>query len=357
MKKIEALGEYTYTHTQGDIDNKKYKNERADAIEKIAVSFLCSDGITLVALIITIIVLLILAGVAISITLNSGIFSKSEEALNAYEQSSKEEDTKLKIVENRIDDILNREPIVITDYKISNVTGSSLKVSIKAKEPKGDAITYEIYVNGEKKSTKTGSSQVAENYEITGLTGTEFRVRVKAMSEKGEQTQTKEIKITGLYLSGNENIGLTGGWQLAGYDSGSITKNGDNMVLTGNSVDSAKHYTAINTANSINITDYNELVWEMSLDNETIISEKYTTWMEYTFNEVRYQSYDQKNIKHHPISLNSMTNSMKDQRTYISRDISSLTGNCYPTIVFSRWYTNPFVINCTTYNMWLVTYE
>ena len=43
------------------------------------------SGITLVALIITIIVLLILAMVSISLVINSGIISKTNEAVNKYQ--------------------------------------------------------------------------------------------------------------------------------------------------------------------------------------------------------------------------------------------------------------------------------
>ena len=48
-------------------------------------------GITLVALIITIIILLILAGVSLSFVFNGGILDKSQEAVNEYQNAANNE--------------------------------------------------------------------------------------------------------------------------------------------------------------------------------------------------------------------------------------------------------------------------
>ena len=65
-------------------------------------------GITLVALVVTIIVLLILAGVAISFTLgDDGIFRRASDASKIYENAQRNEEESLKEVSNYIDDILN----------------------------------------------------------------------------------------------------------------------------------------------------------------------------------------------------------------------------------------------------------
>lgn len=62
-----------------------------------------NKGITLVALIITIIVLLILAGVSISFVLNGGIMQKSADAVNAYKNSATNEDAQLTAVNTFMD--------------------------------------------------------------------------------------------------------------------------------------------------------------------------------------------------------------------------------------------------------------
>ena len=74
------------------------------------------NGITLVALIITIIILLILAGVSLSFVFNGGILDKAQMAVNEYENASqKEQDLLDKIdqyLENELGEIANDEPKV-----------------------------------------------------------------------------------------------------------------------------------------------------------------------------------------------------------------------------------------------------
>ena len=71
-----------------------------------------NSGITLVALIITIIVLLILAGVSISFVFNGGILDKSQQAADEYEKSAEEEENLLADVDSYL------------DKKINNLTGN-----------------------------------------------------------------------------------------------------------------------------------------------------------------------------------------------------------------------------------------
>lgn len=52
-------------------------------------------GITLVALVVTIIVLLILAAVSINIAFNTGIIDKSKNAVNSYKDAEENEQTTL----------------------------------------------------------------------------------------------------------------------------------------------------------------------------------------------------------------------------------------------------------------------
>ncbi len=65
-------------------------------------------GITLVALVVTIIVLLILAGVAINFTIGEdGIFRKAQEGANAYQNASQNEKIELDKISNYIDNYTN----------------------------------------------------------------------------------------------------------------------------------------------------------------------------------------------------------------------------------------------------------
>lgn len=59
-----------------------------------------SKGITLVALVITIIVLLILAGVTLSIVWNGGIIDKSKQAVDNYTAAADNETAQMNYTEN-----------------------------------------------------------------------------------------------------------------------------------------------------------------------------------------------------------------------------------------------------------------
>lgn len=60
-------------------------------------------GITLVALVITIVILLILAGISISALTNTGIFQKAKDAKGASENAEKEQNKILDEYESELD--------------------------------------------------------------------------------------------------------------------------------------------------------------------------------------------------------------------------------------------------------------
>ena len=70
-------------------------------------------GITLVALVVTIIVLLILAGTAISLTLGEdGIFKKAKDAVDKYKDVAEQEKNMLYNLESDMEDIIG-DPIPV----------------------------------------------------------------------------------------------------------------------------------------------------------------------------------------------------------------------------------------------------
>ena len=62
-----------------------------------------NKGITLVALVITIVILLILAGISISALTNTGLFGKAKEAKKASENAEKEQNKILGEYETALD--------------------------------------------------------------------------------------------------------------------------------------------------------------------------------------------------------------------------------------------------------------
>lgn len=72
-------------------------------------------GITLIALVVTIIILLILAGVAIgTVTGDNGLFKKAKESVNTYKDAEKEEKSALGEAYNLISDELPEGPKEVT---------------------------------------------------------------------------------------------------------------------------------------------------------------------------------------------------------------------------------------------------
>ena len=65
------------------------------------------SGITLVALVVTIIVLLILAGVAISLTIGeNGIFTRAQNATKKWDEAETREETEMNTFTNTYDNLL-----------------------------------------------------------------------------------------------------------------------------------------------------------------------------------------------------------------------------------------------------------
>ena len=71
-----------------------------------------NKGITLVALVITIIILLILAGISISSLTGSGLFKRTEDAKESYEEAENKENSILGEYENYIDNLGKDDNII-----------------------------------------------------------------------------------------------------------------------------------------------------------------------------------------------------------------------------------------------------
>lgn len=94
-------------------------------------------GITLIALIITVVVMLILAGVAIGAIANGdGLFEKTKEASEMYEQSSQNENEKIQELMNEIDKYfsksMDKENPVITEAIASETWGKTNSIKVIA---------------------------------------------------------------------------------------------------------------------------------------------------------------------------------------------------------------------------------
>ena len=98
-------------------------------------TFKNSKGITLVALVITIIILLILAGISISALTNTGIFQKAKDAKQKSENAALDQNTKLDEYENEIDKYIPKANSLAKAVKVGDY------VAYKPDEPDNNALT------------------------------------------------------------------------------------------------------------------------------------------------------------------------------------------------------------------------
>ena len=155
-----------------------------------------TKGITLVALVITIIILLILAGISISALTNTGIFQKAKDAKQKSEDAELDQNTKLDEYENELDKYLPKK-------LVDKVNDGTIKVgdyiSYTPDQASTDDILQELATySGNTDSTKNTTSTLTQ--EIDKETGLKWRVldvkdgKVRLISDR---PTTSTIKLSG----------------------------------------------------------------------------------------------------------------------------------------------------------------
>ncbi len=113
-----------------------------------------NKGITLVALVITIVILLILAGISISTLTNTGIFEKAKDAKKASENAELEQNKVLDEYEKELDKYMPQE---LTDDKINKVLNMTENTFLK--DANGNIFTlpagFKVVVNDDTGNAKT----------------------------------------------------------------------------------------------------------------------------------------------------------------------------------------------------------
>ena len=178
-------------------------------------------GVTLIALVITIIVLLILAGVTIAmLTGDNGIISKAMQAKNKTEEARKTEEAGLKKIENYINGKSAEAGVVIQDLKSIKSDGTEGEViGEKVSDGAGGVVPIPsgfYYVGGTAKSGTVISDNLADKdkykgQEVVGtdLSGNQFVfIPVNGIDLKYEQDHTYDGKHEYVYTT-----------ELSGYTS------------------------------------------------------------------------------------------------------------------------------------------
>ena len=113
-----------------------------------------NKGITLVALVVTIVILLILAGISISTLTNTGIFQKAKDAKGGSENAEKEQKQTLSEYEKELNKYTAQE---LTDDKINKVLSETENIVLK--DANGNIFTlpagFKVVVNDDTGNAKT----------------------------------------------------------------------------------------------------------------------------------------------------------------------------------------------------------
>ena len=233
MKKVEAksLGAvHTHTHTLhlenkkiGSKENLKNRNARLEVKNK-------ERGITLIALVITIIVLLILAGVSISmLTGENGILTQASNAKKATEESTEQEKRQLSQVEAST----HLENYIYTDaegaiakipagFAVSNVEGENLVskglviIGSTGNEYVWIPCTEKTYKREENAwviDNDNGSSAIKDELTLIGMTTSEEEnkngITLNVLDEIVAQVnnEIESVKTSGGYYIGRYEVG------------------------------------------------------------------------------------------------------------------------------------------------------
>ena len=135
-----------------------------------------NKGITLIALVITIIILLILAGISISALTNQGLFKNAKAAQNATEKAEAEQGQRLNEYEDEINKYLNNAN---EDEKIGLITDNinnelSKTDNTKLKDEKGNRIVVPAGFKIVEGATTVDKGIVIEDVTETATKGSQF---------------------------------------------------------------------------------------------------------------------------------------------------------------------------------------
>ena len=155
-------------------------------------------GITLIALVVTIIVLIILAGVSINLLFgNFGVVTKAKEAKNKMESAQYEEELKMCVLELQADEATNgtefsmetiRKKLVEKVKKVENTTDIEFPTKESATKLEGTYKGYEFYID-EKYVVHVGDKAIGisltTSFEPTGWTKGPLTATITIKSNNG----------------------------------------------------------------------------------------------------------------------------------------------------------------------------
>ena len=202
-----------------------------------------NKGITLVALVVTIVILLILAGISISALTNTGIFQKAKDAKGASENAEKEQKQTLSEYEKELNKYTAQE---LTDDKINKVLSETENIVLK--DANGNIFTlpagFKVVVNDDTGNAKTvDKGIVIEDETDVATKGSQFVWIPVGKIKKTDGTIT-EIKLD-RYTFLEDGTPVEQGENVVEYFFKELNKsNGDN--ITAKNIDEFKNSVDLN---------------------------------------------------------------------------------------------------------------
>ena len=150
-----------------------------------------TKGITLIALIITIIVLLILATVSIRLIMNNGIIGKAESAVKTYSEAEEDEKEQLLQQEYEMAKFEGKTPVTYGEYKIEKELkekyGQDIKIGDYVNYDEGNGYTYVASSDkGLGQSAKFNSSTRGQDLTSGTYSTEDFSWRVLGINDNGQ---------------------------------------------------------------------------------------------------------------------------------------------------------------------------
>ena len=236
-------------------------------------------GITLVALIITVIILIILAAVtiyafaknklievAINGTINYANAQVVEEEI--FNQVAITLDEAIKNIEKQNSNIENIDNLEEPEIEILEKTANSFKINIKNNY--SGNVQFEYYINGELQGSRTSNTSISienllpnSNYNIVVVV-----YQGEKSSEKSVNVET-QADVLVVFDNGNQCESITQGWYGV-YNAGNNPSAGTTEISDLLKIKTWGIWTSyiITTKGKIEMTDYSKLIYEVSEDYE-----------------------------------------------------------------------------------------
>ena len=190
-----------------------------------------NNGITLVALVITIIVLLILAGVGIgAIAGEDGLIAKAKQAAEQYNQSSEEEAQTVNELLNILEGENQTTEGSTTSVTIvsSNISMTNFTLTATATDSQSEITNYKFYINGSLYSTQETTEETSSINVTVEPTTYVYNCYVIVTNGEGKIKQSETIEVKPIITIYGEEViysptnGATENWKIFYADSENI---------------------------------------------------------------------------------------------------------------------------------------